>query len=445
MKKNTFVGKRSMLVCILFCCLMFLIGGTTVSAAAVLKELDNDKPYSIYDFTGDGKADQFLIDMPARKIRLNGKSWSIPAALAKYGSPNFYYYKINAKNIFLMVDYDASASFTKHAATGYRWNGSKFVTACEPAGSTDDVEISGKLDGSNLLVNSSLKSTASGASCFMYSDVSSIGLIEKYYVNTTKNKVCRKSNYASLTTKHVFYYASKKTLKTSTSPKTINTKGQELKFGQKVQLTRIYLSYTGEDARKGTRVYELLFNGKKSWLKESSGLKFVSYNPKSAAVPDVYTGVINKKQSNKYMEPIYQFANRIGAAATKDTDGVITCKGSGYSLIKYNDLRYTDQDEYRTFRFVNTGSKKVCCAGVKIGMTVNEAQKAFQEAPQSGAVTKSVKNGKTYLSAYYLSDEFGVIGESGFCYDTFTLALKNGKISSYSFRQTFTPDYNDAD
>ena len=244
---------------------------TAVYSAPKLVKLTAGKQYTAYDFTRNKKKDKFKYTI-AGKVTLNGKSFKITA-----NSCTMYYYSYNTANTFLLVDSKNSVGNTIKI---YRYASGKFVSAGEPVGGFNYAKPE-KVSGDLIYFTTGPAKAASTLS-FKKNTGGMFRYQETYYVNVKKHLIARKSNYGQITAAKYYYYSGP-TVKLSSSAKTYNQDGGKLTYGQKVRLHRVYFQYTGIDASKGTKIYEIEFNGKKRWIKENAKVTFVSRKPEDVS------------------------------------------------------------------------------------------------------------------------------------------------------------------
>ena len=343
-----------------------------------------------YDFDGDGIKDNFRLEMP-NIVDLNGKKQEI---ISKGSIERGYYYKYNANNVFLILE--VSTPNSEYAA--YRYVNGKFVLASEPIGAFGNTtEVKAK--GNYLEFTTGPKLLTDTSSFVHFSRLFSF--TERYYVNTKKHKIVRKSNYGTITEDPIpCYYAGKKTITLSSSGKSINKKGPKLKYGQKVKLTRVYFSYLGDDASLGKKIYEVSVGSKKGWFKDSTSNKFVTYNPKKP-IPDVFDLSQIVKMTELEKDSLFYsiFAKKNSGRSGK----YLTYKIYTFDKIKYYDYQDKCKNPHTKplFRFENSGSKKFSFFGVVSGMEIEEADKLLKQKDFEN-IKKTIDNNLyTYEFGYY--------------------------------------------
>ncbi len=433
----------------LFIC---LFSSVTAQAAARLVLLKNEKTYTSYDVTGNGAKDKVRYSAKLGRIYVNGKAQKLFTGVSDPARVRVFYYSLNRSNTFILVEYAKSAAVK--ISSGYRYSGGRFKKACEPMGAYTSCRI-GRLSGNNLILYTS---PSSGAATLSFTGISGkpFEYEETYKINTTKHTVVRASNYAKLRSAKSYYYATNKNIKLSTSAKTLNTSGPTLEYGQKVSLGRVFFSYTGSDAKSGTKIYELKFAGKTGWMKETSGRKFVKTDPLASKRSDFYKDVAEADffRSISVSAGLNRFIARTEAKEDPDAGEGIgeVYKGTNFTVTYYSD--FFDPTEQKKFELENTGNKLVTCAGAAIGMTADEAAKAYEATLRKRHAEAGVKHS---FSKDTLSD--GVVlrfctgeitwDEEGECYegsvleDELTLKIKNGVVSSYVYKQTISEGAND--
>lgn len=259
---------------------------------------------------------------------------------------------------------------------------------------------------------------------------------ELFKVNKN-HKIVRSSKYASFVKQKDYTYGSRKHFRLSTSATKWNSKGPQLKYGQKVRLCRVYFSYKGTDAYTGKRIYEVSVNGKKGWFKESSDALFVDYGLSSSDTIDIYDAVFSDERSMS----ISEFADKIGAALkqeeTKDEEEddwgsfVITEKTSiDVSGFHYEDTDTAEYDgSYGGITVENTGNGQISFAGVAIGMSVDAVR--FALGSHGFSYSRDGKTITVVMAAEVnpLADDYEEIP-----YEVFTVNLSGKKtVSSYEY------------
>jgi len=414
------------------------------AAAAKLVLLKNGKTYTSYDVTGDGKKDKLSYNAAKGTVSVNGKSQKLFAGVTPASKIRVFYYSLNSSNTFILTEY-AKSSVCK-VSNGYRYSGGRFKKASEPMGAFNSCRI-GRLSGTNLILYTS---PTSGAALKGFSNVSGkpFEYEETYRVNTTKHMIVRASNYGKLRSAKTFYNGTNKTVKLSKKSKPIDTAGPALTYGQKFSLGRVYFDYTGIDARTGHKVYEIKFEGKTGWLKDTSGVQFVKMDPVADERQDFYKDVLywtryTPGSFSGVSAAMKAFMKKAGASSTEKYDGTLW-KGSGFEALEYSDGWLGGIEDHQ-FEFKNTGNKLLSCGGVSIGMTADEAAKAFEKVGKlcnPGSAEEPVRfqrinDGSEVEMHIYVGEiteeEYSIYGS---CRDDcLELKLTGGRVSSYEFER----------
>ena len=416
-------------------------GAFPVSAAAAkLVLLKNGKTYTSYDVTGDGKKDKLSYNAAKGTVSVNGKSQKLFTGVSPASKVRVFYYSINRSNTFILTEY-AKSSVCK-VSNGYRYSGGRFKKACEPMGAFNSCRI-GRLSGTNLILYTS---PTSGAALKGFSNVSGkpFEYEETYKVNTTKHMIVRASNYGKLRAARTYYSGTNKTVKLSTKPKPVNTAGPALAYGQKVSLGRVFFDYTGTDAKTGHKVYEIKFDGKTGWLKDTSGVQLVKNDPLASKKQDFYKDALYASGYSSLFKAVEAFAKKAGGSVSDDWEMLTRWKGSGFTCTCYSRT-YGPADD-RVAEFKNTGNKLLSCCGVSIGMTADEAAKAFEKTARQCNKAETAplsfereNDGSTVHLHFYIGEIVPADDENpsyGFyTEDYLQLTLSGGKVSGYEFEE----------
>ena len=417
-------------------------GAVSVSAAAKLVLLKNEKTYTSYDVTGNGKKDKLRYSAKLGRIYVNGKAQKLFAGVTDPGRVRVFYYSLNRSNTFILVEY-AKSTATK-ISNGYRYSGGKFKKACEPMGAYTSCRI-GRLSGNNLILYTS---PSSGAATLSFTGISGkpFEYEETYKINTTKHTVVRASNYAKLRSAKSYYFITKKSIKLSSSGKTLNTSGPTLEYGQKVSLGRVFFSYTGVDAKSGTKIYELKFGGKTGWMKETSGRKFSKNDPVAGKRFDFFKDVVAAEFFHN-TSPNTAFENFVKkTGATKHYNNIDYVQGAfewkGENFVAQNEGDF-DECSSTLYTLNNKGNMQISCAGIEIGMKTDEAARIYEATLRkcySSSDIKQTFSKNTYENnqVIYLNYKRGDLQKDGCSWeDCVTMNTKNGIITSFYYSQTY--------
>lgn len=453
-RSRSFAFSRYLLLVILSVLCLFFSGAVTVSAAAKLVPLKNGMTYTAYDVTADGVKDKLSYNAKTGKVSVNGKSQKLFAGVKDASRVRVFYYSLNKNNTFILVEY--AKSKTVKSVSGFRYSGGRFKKASEPMGAYNSCSI-GKLSGNNLVLYTG---PSSGAVTLSFTGIAGkpFEYMETYKINTTKHMIVRGSNYGKIRSSKSYYYATNKMIRLSTSGKTFNTAGPVLEYGTKVTLKRVYFSYSGVDASKGSKIYELSFDGKTGWMKEAKARQFLKADPLASKRTDFFKEVVEaplygKKSVNEGFE---DFVKKTGAQKSdEDLDDVAhVYTGSHFTVYRYYGAY--DPIEEKNFGLINSGNKLISCAGVTIGMTESEAVKTyesvlrelhkddmepinlvnFEKTKIDSGVCLTFSTG--FLEVYEYERYIGSI-----TYDEIKLTIKDGRVTAYEYEQ-FT-DYSSED
>ncbi len=435
---NSYVFKILLVAAAVF--FLCFSGAVSVSAAAKLVLLKNEKTYTSYDLTGNGKKDKLRYSAKLGRIYVNGKAQKLFAGVSDPGRVRVFYYSLNRSNTFILVEY-AKSTATK-ISNGYRYSGGKFKKACEPMGAYTSCRI-GRLSGNNLILYTS---PSSGAATLSFTGISGkpFEYEETYKINTTKHTVVRASNYAKIRSAKSYYFITNKSIKLSSSGKTLNTSGPTLEYGQKVSLGRVFFSYSGNDAKSGTKIYELKFGGKTGWMKETSGRKFSKNDPFAGKRFDFFKDVVAAEFFHN-TSPDTAFDNFMKkTGATKhyfSEDDSYEWTGNNFVVERISDV---EEGMETRFALNNKGNKLISCAGIEIGMTADEAariyeatlRKCYASSDKKQTFTKRMYEGG---HVYYFVYKTGDMNKDGSTLeDCVTMNVTNNIITSFYYCQTYS-------
>lgn len=429
---NSYVFKILLVAAAVF--FLCFSGAVSVSAAAKLVLLKNEKTYTSYDVTGNGKKDKLRYSAKLGRIYVNGKAQKLFAGVTDPGRVRVFYYSLNRSNTFILVEY-AKSTATK-ISNGYRYSGGKFKKACEPMGAYTSCRI-GRLSGNNLILYTS---PSSGAATLSFTGISGkpFEYEETYKINTTKHTVVRASNYAKIRSAKSYYFITNKSIKLSSSGKTLNTSGPTLEYGQKVSLGRVFFSYTGNDAKSGTKIYELKFGGKIGWMKETSGRKFSKNDPFAGKRFDFFNDVVAEFFRDTSSHTAFNnFVKKTGATKHYFSENdSYEWRGNNFVVNRNCDV---EEGMETRFYLNNTGNKLISCAGIEIGMTADEAARIYEATLRKCYASSDYKqtfSKRTYENkhVYYFVYKRGDLQKDGLSWeDCVTMNTTNGIITSFNY------------
>lgn len=250
---------KTMMMTLLLC---FALSMIPVSAkASTLIPLDQNKTYSSYDFTRDGKRDKFKYtsnySTGYTKIYLNGK-YKQQIFSAKGGI--LYWCKFSQKDTFLLQEYTC---FGGHELVAYKYSNGKFKEVKTFTTAIFPYCGYAKVKGNVLYLQSSCRSFNTKS----FDKMGGSGMLSC----TTKYKLS-KGNFSLLSRRTVAagertFYA-RQAFKTSASENSLSKKnGPSVKKGQKVTLQRIYFM------KDGNLAYKIKVGSKFGWFKDSASIK----------------------------------------------------------------------------------------------------------------------------------------------------------------------------
>ena len=250
-------------------CLMILVIPTTARAAtASLTTLKNNKTYSSYDVTRDGKKDKIKIvqtksyatsGTTARKVYVNGK-YRFTAEGCK--GCTIYVFRSGTKSVILseFIYGDGGSDFY-----AYQYSGGKFKK--KTLGPNTLFYTEAKRSGSYLKLVSVPKHTGWMLSFSNYAPVP-FEVVDTYKMSN--GLLVKTSTYASVTGKTSYY--AKSTFTTGKTPASVGQKnGPTVKAGSKVTLKSFY--YRKSDH---CYYYKISVGGKTGWFKDSASIQFRS-------------------------------------------------------------------------------------------------------------------------------------------------------------------------
>ena len=229
--------KRSFLFCMLTCLMILVIPTTARAATASLTTLKNNKTYSSYDVTRDGKKDKIKIvqtksyatsGTTARKVYVNGK-YRFTAEGCK--GCTIYVFRSGTKSVILseFIYGDGGSDFY-----AYQYSGGKFKK--KTLGPNTLFYTEAKRSGSYLKLVSVPKHTGWMLSFSNYAPVP-FEVVDTYKMSN--GLLVKTSTYASVTGKTSYY--AKSTFTTGKTPASVGQKnGPTVKAGSKVTLKSFY-------------------------------------------------------------------------------------------------------------------------------------------------------------------------------------------------------------
>ena len=260
--------KRSFLFCMLTCLMILVIPTTARAATAILTTLKNNKTYSSYDVTRDGKKDKIKIvqtksyatsGTTARKVYVNGK-YRFTAEGCK--GCTIYVFRSGTKSVILseFIYGDGGSDFY-----AYQYSGGKFKK--KTLGPNTLFYTEAKRSGSYLKLVSVPKHTGWMLSFSNYAPVP-FEVVDTYKMSN--GLLVKTSTYASVTGKTSYY--AKSTFTTGKTPASVGQKnGPTVKAGSKVTLKSFY--YRKSDH---CYYYKISVGGKTGWFKDSASIQFRS-------------------------------------------------------------------------------------------------------------------------------------------------------------------------
>ena len=260
--------KRSFLFCMLTCLMILVIPTTARAATASLTTLKNNKTYSSYDVTRDGKKDKIKIvqtksyatsGTTARKVYVNGK-YRFTAEGCK--GCTIYVFRSGTKSVILseFIYGDGGSDFY-----AYQYSGGKFKK--KTLGPNTLFYTEAKRSGSYLKLVSVPKHTGWMLSFSNYAPVP-FEVVDTYKMSN--GLLVKTSTYASVTGKTSYY--AKSTFTTGKTPASVGQKnGPTVKAGSKVTLKSFY--YRKSDH---CYYYKISVGGKTGWFKDSASIQFRS-------------------------------------------------------------------------------------------------------------------------------------------------------------------------
>ena len=260
--------KRSFLFCMLTCLMILVIPTSAREASYSLTTLKNNKTYSSYDVTRDGKKDKIKIDQTksyatsgttARKVYVNGK-YRFTAEGCK--GCTIYVFRSGTKSVILseFIYGDGGSDFY-----AYQYSGGKFKK--KTLGPNTLFYTEAKRSGSYLKLVSVPKHTGWMLSFSNYAPVP-FEVVDTYKMSN--GLLVKTSTYASVTGKTSYY--AKSTFTTGKTPASVGQKnGPTVKAGSKVTLKSFY--YRKSDH---CYYYKISVGGKTGWFKDSASIQFRS-------------------------------------------------------------------------------------------------------------------------------------------------------------------------
>ena len=394
------------------------------AASAKLVTLKNGRIYASYDVTGDGIKDKLIYHAQKGTVTVNGKSQKLFAAVSNPDKVRVFYYSDGKRDEYILIEYAKSTAIK--TCSGFRYSNGRFRKACEPMGGFSSCRI-GRLSGSNLILYTS---PSSGAATKSFTGIPGkpFEFEETYRIDSSRHIVERASNFGKIRNAKSYYYAAKKILTTSTKGSVINNNGPKLTYGAKVTLGRVRFNYTGTDASKGSRTFEMTFDGKTGWFKENAAAQFVKNDPWAGETVDIL----------KMDMPFSDFMEMIGCEKQVHTVDEFNFKYSTWSGngIYYNPESLDFENGTTRLYISNSGNKHVSCGGVKIGMDIDEAERIYKEyifdaVPPSESFNRSFSRTdennicRLRFLNYYDIDEL--------YYYVLELTVKNNKVSAYVY------------
>ena len=260
--------KRSFLFCMLTCLMILVIPTTARAATASLTTLKNNKTYSSYDVTRDGKKDKIKIvqtksyatsGTTARKVYVNGK-YRFTAEGCK--GCTIYVFRSGTKSVILseFIYGDGGRDFFT-----YPYSGGKFKK--KELGPNTMFHTDVKRSGSYLKLISEPKHPGWTMSFSNYTQMP-FKVVDTYKMSN--GLLVKTSTYASVTGKTSYY--AKSTFTTGKTPASVGKKdGPKVRAGTKVTLKSFYY-------RKSDHYYyyKISVGGKTGWFKDSIAIQFRS-------------------------------------------------------------------------------------------------------------------------------------------------------------------------
>ena len=347
-----------------------ILGGPVRAEAASFAALTAGKIYKGYDLTGDKKKDTFKY-VKNGTVTLNGKSQKLGSGTANKA----YYYFYNAANTFIVVNSKTSSGNTVKI---WHYEGGKFKLASEPIGGYRKADLKG-VKGNEIFFTTGPEKAADTVS-FKKVTGSLFTFTERYALDSKAHRFKRKSRHAKITKPKFYYSGTKTAYRLSTSPSSINKKGPLVSYRDKVKVLYVYFKYSGNDAKKGSKVYQLKVGSKAGWLTEDKARVFLSEMPPFTAaekyadslfMPTKVTvrrkNLTSGKWTSRSYTCSYDSDNRINLFSYERTeDGALKVKDDGEDAAVfgadrmlsshsgyYDDLFYDlDGPEGRNFSFI---------------------------------------------------------------------------------------------
>ena len=241
------------------------------SSAADRKYADRIRTGDVYeakDFSGNGSTDTIqLLEHDDAQVLIFGK-----AILDLPAGAKVWYFHYDSSDAFLVID---SGDETQPGYVEfYKADGNGGLTgASEEIGGYTDVHIS-NIDKEGDLFFTTGYPDAEDSLSFRNCTKDMFRVTEKYYVNTEKQGVYRRSNYGQFEDGFSLKYIGNEEIALSTSGKEFNSDGPTLLPGEVVNFTRVYFKYKGSDASKGDYIYEIECSEGKGWFLEDESVPF---------------------------------------------------------------------------------------------------------------------------------------------------------------------------
>ena len=259
--------KRSFLFCMLTCLMILVIPTSARAATASLTTLKNNKTYSSYDVTRDGKKDKIKIvetgstttTLTTRKVYVNGK-YRFKAEAFK--GCFIYVFRSGTKSVIVC---ECVAGDGGHIISAYQYSGGKFKK--KELGPNTMFYTDVKRSGSYLKLISEPKHPGWTMSFSNYTQMP-FKVVDTYKMSN--GLLVKTSTYASVTGKTSYY--AKSTFTTGKTPASVGKKdGPKVRAGSKVTLKSFYY-------RKSDHYYyyKISAGGKTGWFKDSIAIQFRS-------------------------------------------------------------------------------------------------------------------------------------------------------------------------
>ncbi len=305
-----------------------------------VKQIRPGRDFEAKDFSGAGSSGTIRVteNEGGQRLSFGGSDVDLP------GGAKIWFFHYDKENTFLVIDSgeESSPGWAGFLASDGDGN---LSDASGETGAYPDVHIS-RIDKDGIIHFSTGYCDAEETLSFRHCAGPMFRVTEKYYVNTERRRVFRRSSYGEFGNNVYMKYISPEPVVLSTSAKEYDAEGPVLPPGQEVRFTRVYFEPGDSDGAEWNYVYELETEGGTGWFREAENLQFsddpeaevlkaetgpLPAEPESVneAAESVNEAVESANEAVESVNEAAESANETAESVTEDAAGETAGEGAG--------------------------------------------------------------------------------------------------------------------